>query len=99
METGPESSARIAALYRNNILDTPREPAFDRLTAFASALLKAPVALMTLIDTDRQFFKSTFGLPAQLADMRETPLSHSFCKHVTSSGNTFLVRMRALTRW
>lgn len=91
METGPESSARIAALYRNNILDTPREPAFDRLTAFASALLKAPVALMTLIDTDRQFFKSTFGLPAQLADMRETPLSHSFCKHVTSSGNTFLV--------
>jgi len=91
METAPESSARIAALHKSGVLDTPREPAFDRLTAFASALLKTPVALMTLIDIDRQFFKSTYGLPAPLTDMRETPLSHSFCKHVTSSGNTFLV--------
>jgi signal transduction histidine kinase len=87
----PESDARIAALRSSGLLDTPREPAFDRLTAFVSAALKVPVTLMTLIDTERQYFKSAFGLPDPLSTMRETPLSYSFCKHVTSSGKTFLV--------
>jgi signal transduction histidine kinase len=86
-----DPAERIAALHRSGLLDSPREPTFDRLTAFASAVLKVPVTLMTLIDSDRQFFKSAFGLPGPISGMRETPLSHAFCQHVTSSGRMFLV--------
>jgi signal transduction histidine kinase len=91
MEFATDSDARIAALRSSGLLDTPREPAFDRLTAFVSAALKVPVSLMTLIDSERQFFKSAYGLPDPISAIRETPLSYAFCRHVTSSGNTFLV--------
>lgn len=91
MEQAHDRLARIAALRQSGLLDTPREPAFDRLTAFASSMLKVPVTLMSLIDSERQFFKSAFGLPDPLSTLRETPLSHSFCQHVTNSGKPFLV--------
>jgi signal transduction histidine kinase len=73
--------ARLAALHETALLDTPAEEAFDRLTRLAARLLRAPVALVTLVDEDRQFFKSCVGLPEPWASARETPLSHSFCQH------------------
>jgi two-component sensor histidine kinase len=78
---------RLAALEATELLDSDPEPAFDRITKLASRLLGAPVALVSLVDDKRQFFKSQVGLAAP----RETPLSHSFCQHVVVSKNMLAV--------
>jgi hypothetical protein len=66
---------RLAKLEALMLLDTPAEEAFDRLTRLASLIVETPVSLVTLIDANRQFFKSQIGLPEDLALARETPLS------------------------
>lgn len=73
---------RLAALERAALMDTPPEECFDRLTRLASQVLGTPVALVSLVDDRRQFFKSQLGLNEPWASRRETPLSHSFCQHV-----------------
>ena len=82
---------RLAALRRTLLLDSPQEPSFDRLTELASLILDASVALVSLVDADRQFFKSCVGLPEPWAGERETPLSHSFCKHVVATGDPLII--------
>ncbi len=77
---------RLAHLASPHLLDSPREEAFDRLTRLAARALRAPVALITLVDDRRQFFKSSHGLHEPWAGSRETPLSHSYCKYVVASG-------------
>jgi signal transduction histidine kinase len=84
--TALRDEARLAALWRVGLLDTPPEEVFDRLTRLARRLLGAPVVLVSLVDADRQFFKSAVGLPEPWATRRETPLSHSFCQHVVATG-------------
>lgn len=71
-----QESARLAALGAYDILDTPPEAAFDRITALASDLFDAPMCAVSLIDVDRQWFKSRVGL-----EDSETPRSQSFCDH------------------
>jgi PAS domain S-box-containing protein len=73
------------------LLDSPPEEAFDRLTRLASRLLGAPIALVTLVGDDRAFFKSAIGLPEPWATRRSTPLSHSFCRHVVTTGAPLVV--------
>ena len=73
------------------LLDSPPEEAFDRLTRLAARLLGAPVALVTLADDNRVFFKSALGLPEPWASRRGTPLSYSFCRHVIASGAPLVV--------
>jgi sigma-B regulation protein RsbU (phosphoserine phosphatase) len=73
---------RLRALRSTALLDTPVERAFDRLTALAARLVGVPVALVSLVTEDRQFFKSQCGLAGPVADERGTPLSHSFCRYV-----------------
>jgi PAS domain S-box-containing protein len=75
---------RLTALRRLALLDTPAEQAFDRLTRLAAKILRAPVALLSLVDGDRSFFKSSVGLPELWASLREMPLSHSVCQHVVA---------------
>jgi len=82
---------RLDALRALELLDTPAEEAFDRLARLAARLLHAPIALVTLVDADRQFFKSCLGLPQPWASWRETPLSHSFCQHVVASNEPLLI--------
>lgn len=77
-----DARARHVALRTSGLLDSPPEPQFDRLTRMAQRLLAAPVALVSLVDEDRQFFKSAQGLPEPWRSRRETPLSHSFCQYV-----------------
>ncbi len=84
-------SRRMEAIHRFALLDTPAEEAFDRLTRFATTVLDAPVALISIVDEERQFFKSSVGLPEPWAARRETPLSHSFCQHVVLSGKPLVV--------
>ena len=80
------SAERLGALQRTELLDTLPELEFDRVTRLACRLLGTEVALLSLIDADRQFFKSSCGLPEPWAGARQTPLSHSFCQHVVASG-------------
>ena len=86
-----QNTARLETLRRTSLLDSPPEAAFDRLTRLATAVLRVPVALVSLVDGHRQFFKSCVGLPEPWASSRETPLTHSFCKHAVESGQPFIV--------
>jgi two-component system, sensor histidine kinase len=79
-------SQRLQALHRYSVLDTPSEAAFDRLTALAASLLNVPVAQVTLIDDDRQWFKASYGLPRG-----ETPRVLSFCSHAILESEVFEV--------
>jgi GAF domain-containing protein len=83
--------SRLSALHRLRLLDTPPDAAFDRLSRIACRVLHAPVSLVSLVDHDRQFFKSCIGLPEPLASTRQTPLSHSFCQHVVATGRPLIV--------
>ena len=72
----PEEDRRLAALYQYELLDTPSEDLFDAFTTLAATICDAPISLISLIDSDRQWFKSRFGLAA-----RETPRDVAFCAH------------------
>jgi signal transduction histidine kinase len=72
---------RLAALRQLALLDTTAELAFDRLTRLVTQVLDVPIAMVSLIDDDRQFFKSVVGLPEPWASRRQTPLSHSLCQY------------------
>ena len=83
---------RLGALRRTRLLDTPPEEAFDRLTRLVCRLLGVPVALVSLVEAERQFFKSVVGLPQPWNVLRQTSLLHSFCQHVVATGAPLLVQ-------
>ena len=74
--TRPKEDGRLAALARYDILDTPAEPGFDDIVQLATQLCQTPVALVSLVDRDRQWFKARVGF-----DCAQTPLSQSVCAH------------------
>jgi hypothetical protein len=86
-----QDSGRLDALHATGLLDSDVTPSFDRLARLAAHVLNAPVALVSLVDSDRQFFKSCLGLPEPWAAQRQAPLSHSFCKHAVASREPLLV--------
>ncbi len=69
-------AARLSALRAYEVLDTPAEDSFDDVTRLAAHLTGCPMASVTLIEQDRQWFKSRFGVP-----MGETPRQHAFCAY------------------
>ena len=82
---------RLVALHATGLLDSPAEASFDRLTRLAARLTGAPVALVSLVAEDRQFFKSAVGLPEALHLKRETPLEDSVCRHVVATGRPLIL--------
>lgn len=82
----PVEEARLTTLARYEVLDTPPEAAFDRITALTSAIFDVPVVLISLVDRDRQWFKSCYGL-----DLRETDRSVSFCVHAIEADAVLVV--------
>ncbi len=72
----PDEEDRLATLRSLNILDTPRHDRFDRYTRISSRMFDMPIAIISLVDRDRQWFKSATGL-----DVDETPRDVSFCGH------------------
>ncbi|MEM7680482.1 MAG: ATP-binding protein [Planctomycetota bacterium] len=82
----PDDAQRLDALLRCNLLDTPAEPAFDDLTRLAADLTGAPIALVSLIDADRQWFKSRVGLDAE-----QTPRNQAFCGYTILSDEPLVV--------
>ena len=81
-----DEERRIASLRELKILDTEPEERFDRITRLAAALFNVPMAVISLVDEDRQWFKSCLGLNA-----KETPRDAAFCAHVVYSREPMIV--------
>ncbi len=82
---------RLAAVRRLVPMYRPPSLQFDRLTSLCAQLLDAPVALLTLVEADRQFFVSSYGLPEDLAQARQTPIEYSICQYAVVSGQPLIV--------
>lgn len=82
-----DEAERLAALHRLQILDTEAEAALDDLVVLASELCDAPIALVSLIDAERQWFKAKIGI-----DGTETPRELAFCSHAILEKDIFVVR-------
>src|SRR5258706_9162424 len=84
--SGAEESARLSALRSCCVLETGREARFDDLTCLASSICETPVSLVSLVDTNRLFFKSAHGI-----DVREVPYPDFFCGHAIRQRDVFIV--------
>ncbi|MFJ1267427.1 diguanylate cyclase domain-containing protein [Legionella lytica] len=85
-ETPKNELLRLQSLYNLQILDTMAEERFDRITRIAQGLFKVPIALVSLIDKDREWFKSKYGLHVQ-----QTPRSISFGAHTILQEEVMIV--------
>ncbi len=79
-------ATRVSVLHSYGVLDTQAEAAFDTLASVAAGVMDAPIALVSLVDANRQWFKACHGL-----DLRETPRDTSFCGHVVADGVRLVV--------
>lgn len=90
MQTAPipeNESERLKAVASLNILDTPAEERFDTLTKEAVERLKVPMSAVSIVDSDREWYKSHVGMPVS-----QGPRESSFCGHVIASDLVFVVR-------
>jgi diguanylate cyclase (GGDEF)-like protein/PAS domain S-box-containing protein len=79
-------SARLQALHQCGILDTPREPEFDDIARLAAEICGAPYAVVNFVDSDRQWFKATYGM-----DMAGTSRDISICSHALLESDLYIV--------
>jgi diguanylate cyclase (GGDEF)-like protein len=82
----PDESRRLKAVRALQVLDTPIEERFERITRTARQMLRMPIAALTLVDESRQWFKSVQGIEAA-----ETSRDDSFCGHAILGTDTFIV--------
>ena len=82
----PDEASRLAALSRFEILDSEPEPEFDDVARLAALICDTPIALVTFIDRDRQWFKSRVGV-----DATETPREHALCAHAILGRDAFMI--------
>ncbi|MET3106556.1 PAS domain S-box-containing protein [Oxalobacteraceae bacterium GrIS 2.11] len=81
-----DEAARVASLLRMAILSTPNEEIFDKIARITKIVMAVPITLVSLIDSERQWFKACFGLPVQ-----ETPRDISFCGHAIMHDSLFII--------
>lgn len=77
---------RLEDLYKYEILDTPQDGCYDEITLLASKIFDVPIVLITLVDTDRIWFKSSFGL-----DVAQIPRSPGLCSSAIMSEDVYIV--------
>lgn len=82
---------RLAYLRRLDLMDSPCEDAFDRLTNLASRIFGTPISLVSIVGADRQYFKSFVGLKEPLSVTRQTSLDYSFCQYAVSSQKPLVI--------
>lgn len=82
---------RLDYLRDLQLLDSPAEEAYDRLTSLAARIFHVPISLVSLVDADRQYFKSFVGLSGDMAETRQTSLEYSFCQYAVSSRQPLIV--------
>jgi GAF domain-containing protein len=81
-----DEAKRLTALAQYHVMDSAPEEAFDDLATIASHICNCPIALVTLVDEKRQWFKARVGL-----EIRETPREHSFCAHAIFEPENLMV--------
>ncbi len=86
-----DEDERLAALAELHLLDADIEPVFDRVTAKLTRIFAVPIALVSLIERDRQVFAGQAGLPADLAEARQTSRELAVCSHVVASNEVLVV--------
>ncbi|MGH3478110.1 MAG: GAF domain-containing protein, partial [Nocardioidaceae bacterium] len=85
-ESTLQEAARLAAVYRYDILDTPADGAFDQLAALAAELIDVPIAIVSIVDEDRIWFKAHHGL-----DVSEIPRDPGLCASAILNDDTWVV--------
>jgi predicted PurR-regulated permease PerM len=91
LDSAEDETERLAELQDLHLLDTEAEPAFDRITTKLARILNVPMALITFVDRDRQFFMSQVGLPEDLALARQTSRDVSVCSLVVAKAEVLVV--------
>ncbi|GAB5097936.1 hypothetical protein YK56LOC_36520 [Caballeronia sp. HLA56] len=87
--TDKESSqelARLQALARTHLVNSPQQEEFDAIVAMAASIVKTPIALITLLSAEHQWFKARYGL-----DVQATPRAHAFCNYTIEQDGVFVV--------
>nr|WP_312510137.1 GAF domain-containing protein [Pseudomonas luteola] len=84
--TPANESERIAEIRQLCLINPEPDRAFDKIVALAAELFQVPIALISIIDTHRQWFSASVGLT-----ISETPREHSFCSHAILSDELFMV--------
>ncbi|WP_414653665.1 AI-2E family transporter [Geminicoccus sp.] len=86
-----DEDVRLAALNETGLLDTPPEERFDRITRKLAKAFDVPICLVSLVDEHRQFWKSSTGLPPDLASARQAAREMSICSHVVAANEVIVV--------
>ncbi|MEO5673313.1 MAG: GAF domain-containing protein, partial [Chitinophagales bacterium] len=79
-------SGRLENLYHYDIIDTPADGSFDEITSLASKIFNVPIAIITLVDVDRIWFKSSYGI-----DVEEIPRDPGLCSSAIMSDDIYIV--------
>ncbi|MES2436838.1 MAG: GAF domain-containing sensor histidine kinase [Patescibacteria group bacterium] len=82
---------RLGAVEQTTLVNSIEEESFDRLTRLASKLLKTPVSFVTLLEKDRDFVKSHYGLPQPISESREITAHPSFCQHIITHREPLII--------
>ena len=85
MEESKETK-RLADLHKYGILDTPEDGDFDEITSLAAKIFNVPIAIITLVDRDRIWFKSSYGI-----DLEEIPKDHGLCSSAIMSDDIYII--------
>jgi len=94
----PDDEVRLIALQESQLLNTDAEAVFDRITAKLARVFEVPIALISLVDRDRVFFKSQTGLAEDLVRSREAPRDISVCGHVVAKNEIIVIEDLARDR-